>query len=566
MDKKTLLAFFLIALIMILYPWYMETVNPAPPIALEDTVRQQRPASDIIPESEQPVEYKTTRQEPTLSSRPNTFAEETIVHIQNGKYRIALSSMNGGSFKSFELSEYQKYDSTFVNLIYEKNEKNLLLSFISTAGDLIRLDGFWKLDTKAQEIDASRISKTVVFSTVFEGRTITRSLTFHPQNYVVDLELKLNEINSLVSQAQYNLSWDGGMPTSEKNHKDEYTYFKGLANLGGGLLGPKRLKAGSPEKEEQSGQTNWISVQNKYFISAIIPTQPGLGASVSGDKEEERPVYSVTISQDINSENKYRLFLGPLDYKVVTDLGADLEKAMNLGWTPLRPVGKLIIWSLKILHKAIPNYGIVLIIFSILLKIILNPLTKKSYQSNRRMQDLQPKIAILKEKYKNDAQKMNKAQMALFKEEGVNPMGGCLPMLLQMPVLISLFTVFRTTIEFRGAPFVWWIKDLSAPDIIFNLPFNVPIYGSHVAILPILMGVTMFFQQKLMSPAGGQQKMMGYFMTGFFLLLFNGFPSGLNLYYTVFNALTIIQQKYLTPAPRALKQPLPAGKKRKLKK
>lgn len=547
---------------MVLTPWYLKTVSPVPQEPAGDTTLVYRPAPSLKVPSPEILHAST----PQATSIPEDYVNEKIIHVENGKYSLEISNLNGGSFKSFVLFEYDKYDSTLVNLIYEKNQNNLLLSFVSVEGDLVDLDGFWTLETPIQKIDAGRTSKTIVFSTVFKGKTITRSLTFYPQSYSIDLELNLDQVRNSVSQARYNLSWNGGLPTTEKNQKDEYNYFKGSANLGGGLLKPKRLKNGEPVTAEQSGQTNWVSVQNKYFISAIIPSQPAKGAAIKGRIEGNHPVYDVTITQNINTENKYRLYLGPLDFKLVSDLGVDLEKAIDFGWSPLRPVGKLIIWSLKLLHKAIPNYGVVLIIFSVLLKILLNPLTKKSFQSNRRMQDLQPKIAILKEKYKNDAQKMNKAQMALFKEEGVNPMGGCLPMLLQMPILISLFAVFRTTIEFRGAPFIWWIKDLSAPDVVFNLPFSIPIYGSHVAILPIIMGVTMFLQQKLMSPAGGQQKITGYFMTGFFLLLFNSFPSGLNLYYTVFNALTIIQQKYLTPAPSTKKPLMAAGKKQKHKK
>jgi YidC/Oxa1 family membrane protein insertase len=192
----------------------------------------------------------------------------------------------------------------------------------------------------------------------------------------------------------------------------------------------------------------------------------------------------------------------------------------------------------------------VLIIFSLLIKILVYPLTKKSYESTQRMQAVQPQLNALKEKYKNDQKKMSQAQMALFKEHGVNPLGGCFPILLQMPLLISLFQVFRSTIELRGAPFVLWIKDLSSPDSVVDLPFSLPIYGDHIAILPILMGITMFLQQRMMpTQASGQQKYMSYFMTIFFTLLFNNFPSGLNLYYTLFNVLTILQQKFLTSAP-----------------
>jgi YidC/Oxa1 family membrane protein insertase len=166
------------------------------------------------------------------------------------------------------------------------------------------------------------------------------------------------------------------------------------------------------------------------------------------------------------------------------------------------------------------------------------------------MQKIQPEIAALKEKYKNNAQKLNQATMQMYKEKGVNPLGGCLPMLLQMPLLFALFVVFRTTIELRAEPFIFWIKDLSAPDAVYTLPFSIPIYGEHVAILPVLMVVSMFIQQRMMSGGAAQQpqqKTMQYFMTGFFFLMFNSFPSGLNLYYTLFNVLTIAQQKLIPP-------------------
>jgi YidC/Oxa1 family membrane protein insertase len=204
------------------------------------------------------------------------------------------------------------------------------------------------------------------------------------------------------------------------------------------------------------------------------------------------------------------------------------------------------------MYTLIPNYGVVLIIFAFLVKIVVFPLTKKSYQSTKAMQAVQPEINALKEKHKSNPQKLNQATMQLYKEKGVNPLGGCIPMLIQMPLLFGLFTVFRTTIELRGKPFVFWITDLSAPDTVLHLPFSFPMYGDQVSILPILMVVSMFIQQRMMGGANqqGQQKMMSYFMSGFFFLMFNNFPSGLNLYYTLFNVLTIAQQKWVpTNAP-----------------
>jgi YidC/Oxa1 family membrane protein insertase len=219
---------------------------------------------------------------------------------------------------------------------------------------------------------------------------------------------------------------------------------------------------------------------------------------------------------------------------------------MDFGWAIIRPISKGVLWTLKTMNKYIPNYGVILIIFSVLIKLLVYPLTKKSYQSSRAMQEIQPELTELRDKYKNNPTKLNKVTMELYKKRGVNPFGACLPMILQMPLLFSLFQVFRSTIELRGEPFIFWIKDLSAPDVIFYLPFKIPIYGDYVCALPILMALSMFVQQKMMSPGGpqqDQQKLMQYFMMVFFFLLFNSFPSGLNLYYTLFNVLTIAQQK-----------------------
>jgi YidC/Oxa1 family membrane protein insertase len=228
-----------------------------------------------------------------------------------------------------------------------------------------------------------------------------------------------------------------------------------------------------------------------------------------------------------------------------------------MGFSLIRPISRGVLAALVAMHKYIPNYGVVLIIFSILVKIIVYPLTRKSYQSMRQMSTVQPKLKALKEKYAKDPQKLNKATMALYKEEGVNPMGGCLPMLIQMPLLFALFQVFRSTIELRGAPFMLWITDLSAPDTLFEIG------GFPINILPLLMGISMLLQQRMTPTTGqaGQQKQMMYFMNIFFIFIFYKFPSGLNLYYTLFNVLTILQQKYLTPHQQPVTQPVKITKK-----
>jgi YidC/Oxa1 family membrane protein insertase len=190
----------------------------------------------------------------------------------------------------------------------------------------------------------------------------------------------------------------------------------------------------------------------------------------------------------------------------------------------------------------IPNYGVVIIVFSIIIKIALHPLTRSSMVGMRKMQALTPMMNEIRAKYKDDPQKMNTQVMNLYKEYGVNPASGCLPLLLQMPILFALYSVFRSSIELRQANFVWWITDLSVPDSITKLPFTIPLFGmSEISGLAVLMGITMFVQQK-MTVTDPRQKAMVYMMPIMMTLIFNSLPSGLNLYYFVFNILSIGQQ------------------------
>ena len=229
----------------------------------------------------------------------------------------------------------------------------------------------------------------------------------------------------------------------------------------------------------------------------------------------------------------------------VSKASSSLDATMNWGFAVIRPISKGILWVLKFVHKTFHiNYGIVLLLFAVFIRLITGPLTKKSFESSQNMQKIQPELKKIQSKFKGDAQGLNRETMALYKKHKVNPLGGCLPVLLQMPLLWALFIVFRTTIEFRGAPFIFWINDLSKPDVIFNLPFSIPIYGSGVAVLPLVMGATLMLTMRISSASMDKsQKPVMYFMNGFFVLLFNTFPSGLNLYYTAYNVLSFFQQR-----------------------
>jgi len=546
MDRNTLLAFFLIALVLIFTPKYMDMVSPPSPDVFppDSLLDGDRPLSQkTVISSNQDTKISKTRITVPSSSITTT---ETLTTIDSPLYTAVVSSLGGGTIKSFHMKNYYTADSQMVNLLMDLSGLNLLTKINDIDGQPINLSFPWQ---QKGWFSGGTLKKTESLTYSYEvspGRHIERVLTFDPVSYIIDIDVRCDDVRDVLS-GDLEMGWYGGLASTEKNQKDDQVYFKSYVFQGGEIENLK-VKPGETESKLFNGSADWGAIRTKYFVSALIPRDLSSVRRASLTAQyDSLETYNVSFFVDITNVPTFSLYLGPLEYEKIKDLGVGLDRVMDFGWAFIRPISKGVLFALKGMHEYIPNYGFVLIVFSFLIKIIVYPLTKKSYQSTSAMQVIQPEINALKEKYKNNSQKLNQATMKLYKERGVNPLGGCLPMMLQMPLLFALFVVFRTTIELRLEPFVWWIKDLSSPDAIFDLPFTVPVYGSQVAVLPVFMVVSMFVQQKLMS--GGiqqpQQKTMQYFMTGFFFLIFNSFPSGLNLYYTLFNILTIAQQKLL---------------------
>ncbi len=244
-------------------------------------------------------------------------------------------------------------------------------------------------------------------------------------------------------------------------------------------------------------------------------------------------------------KNYFSVYIGPMDNEILQTYDKEFENTLNWGWSIVSPFSHAVLWMMKFLHKYITNYGLIIIILALVINTLLLPFNIKSYKSTMAMKKLAPEIKKLKDSSKGDMQKQQQGTMALYKKHGVNPMGSCLPNLLPMPVLYSMFIVFGATIELRGEGFIFWLTDLSLPEVMFKLPFDIPLYGGAVGLLPILMGVTMFFQMKDSMGADPNQKMMVYMMPVLMVVMFNNFSSGLILYYTLGNIYRIIQQKYV---------------------
>ena len=540
MDRNSLLAFLLIAVIIFMMPEYYKLVYPPSPPADTLIVDNERRIKVVTP----PVD-KTTP--PPSYDKPREDA--TVFTVITNLYTANISSINGGSIASFVLHNYALNDSESVELIDNNNINNLMVGFRSIDGDDVSLVSGW-ISNNDYDINVYDNETTVTFKKTIDDKQITKALTFYPDKYIIDVSVDLSAIQPQVSQGVSTVRWSGGLPLTEPNKNDEQTYYQAMVFQGDETYSPKPKDPADARLERMDYPTDWIAIRTKYFITALVPKKQAPGSEVLAIEENGNRRFDVGLFFNVDRPFFYALYLGPLEYGRIKQLGNSLDQTMNFGWAFIRPISKAVHWFLLFLHNYIPNYGFVLIVFSVFIKILVYPLTHKSYVSTKKMQAIQPMLNDLREKHKNDQRKFAQAQMALFKEHGVNPLSGCVPILLQMPLLFALFTVFRSSIELRGAPFMLWISDLSRPDAVFDLGINIPLYGSQVAILPLLMGITMFIQMKLTPTpqSGGQQKFMMYFMNGFFILIFNQFPSGLVLYYTLFNVLTILQQKYLTPS------------------
>jgi len=501
---------------------------------------------------------------------PASAGEERKVVVESSLWRGVLSS-RGGRVVSWRLKKFLRPDSQLVEIVGKSSGNNLGLRFV--VGEDTLDTGSWLFETDARDtirLEDGRVDTVRFWSRTRDGRRVEKTYIFEGGKYGFNVGLKLKNWSDVVSDKSYRFVWGGGMSTTEARVSEDMGYAKSYALLGKSLE-KFDVKRSRRKRETISGVTDWVATRTKYFTVAIIPgSAKGEAAEFAGETEplgkELLKYYDVGIRMPlVNAEREdvYRVYIGPLDYFIIKGYRVGLERMMDFGWSLIRPISKGVLILFRWMHGFIPNYGVVLVLFSILVKLVVFPLTRKSYVSMKQMQMLQPRLAELKEKYGKDPQRLNKETMKLYKEYGVNPMSGCLPMLLQFPLLYALFIVFRSTIELRGAGFIWWIKDLSQPDTIAKLPFTLPLYGDSVNVLPIVMAVTMLVQQK-MSITDPKQKAMVYLMPLFFMLLFNNFPSGLNLYYTLFNVFTIIQQKMI-PEPEIVLAEPKKGKGRKVR-
>ena len=558
MDRNSTIGFVLIFMLLMVWMY----MNSPKPTQTQDQAQQGVVKKDTL----KPVEVKPQEHKPKTT--PNLFGEyfatrangvDQLITIETDLYTAEISS-KGGLITRWELKKYKTWDGYPVQLVDYDKRGDFSLLFTTSDGRLV--------DTRDLYFDVSTQTKNLTLSGTEEleityslpasnGGKIVKRFEFKNGVYGFKSDIEFKNMGHVISNFEYQIVWENGLRYAEHNSVDESSFAASYLYSGKELSEVDATKIEEPVQKDISGVVDWVGTRTKYFGLALIPGPGGSdGAYLEGHRKAmpDNGVYEsysialkIPFREGTDEKKTVTVFLGPMDHTVLKSYGVSLESMMSLGWAFLvRPISEYIMLpSFGFLHLIIPNWGIVIIVFSIIIKIVLHPLTKTSMKSMKKMQALQPLMDEIKVKYKDDPQKMNSAVMNLYKEYGVNPAGGCLPMLLQMPILYALYMVFRSAIQLRQASFVWWINDLSVPDVIYSLPFHLPVFGvKDISGLAVFMGITMFVQQK-MSVKDPRQKMMIWMMPIMWVLLFMSFPSGLNLYYTTFNILAIGQQMYI---------------------
>jgi len=450
-----------------------------------------KPKVQQTPEKK-PVEEKAV---PTVTTeRPLIEGLDSTIFVETPLY-IAKISKKGGAIVSFQLKKYKTGKGNPVNLV--KKGGALLYSpdkFFEFAGsDTIKVD---------------QIVELVLTDTV--DSTIKRYV-FDPSSMLIGLTVESKKPSPLISA--------GGLNFTEKSRKEEERYYSFL--LKNDKLKKISIKKLKEIKKYPLDNLRWFGVRTKYFLFATIPT------TKEGVVEFQSKPETITFSAPA-LKKEFKVYVGPIDYFILKKIGYDLSSVYEFGFFLIRPFSMGILYLLRFLHSFIPNYGWILVIFALIMKIVFFPLSRKSISSMKRMQELKPKMDALQKIYKNDPQKLQKEMMELYKKYKVNPFSGCLTLLVQLPIFWALYQILRTTIDLRGAPFIFWIKDLSAKD---------PYY-----ILPILMGLTSILLSRVQGTAKDpQSKMFAYFMPIFLTLIFLSFPSGIVLYWLTFNVLGVLE-------------------------
>jgi YidC/Oxa1 family membrane protein insertase len=548
MDKNQATGLILFAAVILIYSLFFASGPEMPPI--EETPQQ---TAVLTPTSSQEIPFEALPDSLVDAQRIAKFGplalltigEEKNVILENDKVIITIST-KGAQIKEVILKEYKSWDQKPLALLDEQSS-TMNFSLETSKGTVNLSDFFFSPNFTEEEVEGVR-TQVLTFSASTESGQIIQRFSLSDLGYEVEKSLEIERFSGVFSGNSVTLNWEDQVKAHEKDlaesrRQTQLNYF--LASESYDNLG-----VGDDNKEEQITESvKWIGFSQRFFTAGIIADSIFQNVKVAQSTPSDSSIVRImSTSLSIpfqNGKADFSFYFGPDKYKTLKKVTEGFEKNVDMGYFFVSWVNKYIVVHLfEFLEKYFDNYGIIIILIVLIIKLALSPLTYKSYIGMAKMRVIKPEIDELKEKYGDDATKMQQEQMKLFSQLGVSPISGCLPLILQMPFLFAMFFFFPNAVELRQESFLW-ANDLSTYDEFIKLPFTIPFYGAHVSLFTLLMTVSQIvythFNNQL-TTATGPMKNLGYIMPVMFMFILNSYPAGLSFYYFVSNMVTFGQQ------------------------
>ena len=567
MNKNTIIGFVLIGVIMFGFSWYQSRqykeqaaaqaqldsiamVEQMQQMALDSVKRATADTSAVAVKVENQAIYKDS----LLNVARN--AQEQILSLANDKINVEFTT-KGAQFHKVTINDYMSYDSTALELV-KPNMSQYGINLY--AGEYINTKDF------VFDVVEHNDSTLVLRMPFSNGGYLQQKYTLAAGSYNVNNELSISGNVVPRNVSSLDIDWTLTVPRLEKGYKNEKQYSK-VDYYFEGDKKPEQIGRGRDDDERINAKFKWFAFQQQFFSAIMTAPQEfassdDLSVKFFSEEEYKSEGKLMTCHAKLRSEFQpgqdvvipYEFYFGPNDYDVLKKYDQNYEKIIPLGWWIVSWISRfVIIPCFGFLGKFLTNYGLIILLMTILIKIVVSPLTIKSYKSSAKMQVLKPEIDQLNKKYPNekDAMKKQQAMMELYRKAGVSPMGGCLPMLLQMPILFAMFRFFPACIDLRQQKFLW-ADDLSAYDSIWDFGFNVPLLGDHLSLFALLMAVTMFFYSRMTASQmsddpnmAGMKFMSLWLMPIMMFFICNNLSAALSYYYLLSNIITMGQTWYV---------------------
>jgi len=559
MDRNTIIGFGLLAVLFFGYFYYTSKGQhelEKQRIHIQDSLNKLKPKIDTTIHGANVTDTSSIKNATNLSGiKQDTTGKEQLITVENKLLKITFSNKGGQpqqiilkNFKAFDGKPLILEDGSFNNISYAINTGN---NQTAQTSDL--------LFTPSAVQKTPDGNETISFSLqTANGETVEHQYIIRPDDYRIDFIIKLSGANKLITQNTLNLTWQAKAKKQEKDIEWEILQSH-ISYVENGEYDFEHVVLGKTDDKKFSGPVDWLALNQQFFVSSIVAKNKFAGGEVKWDSPKDTSLHIIgqatanlrlDVPAGADAVLPLQLFYGPSDYNILKSYGNQMYNMVPLGsgiFAFVKYVNRGFIMPVfNFLTSKIASYGLVIALLTIIIRLLISPLTYQSYLSGAKMKLLKPEIEELKAKYKDDKQAFGMEQMKLFKSAGVNPLGGCIPALLQIPIFFALYNFFNSNITLRGQSF-WWATDLSSYDSIYNLPFTIPFYGNHISLFTILATITsllisLYGMSNMQDNSNPVMKYLPFIFPVVLLGVFNKLPAALTWYYTVSNAITLLIQ------------------------